>query len=156
MVHIRPARSHDAGALVALTHAAYEPYVPRIGKPPAPMTADYGAIVESRHAWVAEVDGRVAGLIVLVPEPDHLLLENVAVAPEAQGRGVGSRLLAFADGHARALGLPEVRLFTNEAMTENLEYYPRRGYVETHRARDGGFNRVFFAKSVATDARPES
>jgi ribosomal protein S18 acetylase RimI-like enzyme len=80
---------------------------------------------------------QVVGLIVLVAEEGYLLLENVAVLPSAQGRGVGIRLLQFADARARALGLSEIRLYTNVAMTENLAYYPRYGYVETHR-RVGG------------------
>ena len=44
------------------------------------------------------------------------------------------------------MGLPEVRLYTNAAMTENLEYFPRRGYRQTHRAEHDGYDRVFFAK----------
>jgi hypothetical protein len=48
--------------------------------------------------------------------------------------------------HALAMGLPEIRLCTNEAMTENLDYYPRRGYRETHRATHNGYQRVFFSK----------
>jgi hypothetical protein len=44
------------------------------------------------------------------------------------------------------MGLPEIRLYTNEAMTENLGYYPRRGYRETHRATQNGYRRVFFSK----------
>jgi GNAT superfamily N-acetyltransferase len=65
-----------------------------------------------------------------------------------QGRGIGGRLLALAEDHTRRHGLHEVRLYTNEAMTENLAYYPRRGYVESHRAEQDGFRRVFFRKRV--------
>ena len=57
-------------------------YVERIGRQPAPMTADYGDAVESTHAWVAEQGGRLVDLIVLEPAGDHLLLENVAVLPQ--------------------------------------------------------------------------
>jgi GNAT superfamily N-acetyltransferase len=73
----------------------------------------------------------------------------VAVLPSAQGRGTGARLLALAEEHARDLGLGEVRLYTNEAMTENIAYYARHGYAETHRQEHGGFRRVFFRKPVA-------
>ena len=45
-------------------------------------------------------------------------------------------------------GFDEVRLFTNARMTENLAYYPRQGYVETHRDEVNGFHRVFFAKHL--------
>ncbi len=76
-----------------LAEAAYQLYVDRIGREPAPMTADYAQIAESGYAWVAEHGDRIVGLLVLEPAEDHLLLENVAVAPQAQGLGVGGRLL---------------------------------------------------------------
>jgi N-acetylglutamate synthase-like GNAT family acetyltransferase len=132
-----------------LAHEAYELYVERIGREPAPMSADYGRIAESGHAWVAEHGDRIVGLLVLEPAEDYLLLENVAVAPQAHGRGVGGRLLRLAEEQARAHGLREVRLYTNEAMTENLTYYPRHGYQETHRSTQNGFRRVFFTKVLA-------
>jgi predicted N-acetyltransferase YhbS len=86
---------------------------------------------------------------VLIAEPGHLLLENLAVRPSRQGGGAGSRLLALAEDEARRLRLAEIRLYTNEAMTENLAYYPRRGYAKTHRAEQDGFRRVFFRKHIA-------
>jgi len=141
MLIVRQAVEADTAVLGAIAAEAYRRYVPRIGREPAPMTADY--------ARVAEADGEVVGLLVLVVRPDHLLLENVAVLPSAQRRGVGARLLGLAEEEAQARGLHEIRLYTNEAMTENLAYYPRHGYTETHRAEQDGFRRVFFTKHVA-------
>lgn len=112
------------------------------------MTADYVRVVSSGHAWVAEQQGRLVGMLVLEPHADHLLLENIAVDPDRQGAGVGGQLLAFAERRARLLGLPEVRLFTNAAMTENLDYYVRRGYRQTHRGEQDGYQRVFFNKQL--------
>ncbi len=146
---VRRADASDVGALAALAREAYEVYVPRIGRPPAPMTADYAEAVRTGLTWAAVRDGVLVGLLVLVVRPDHLLLENVAVLPSAQGSGVGARLLAFAEEQARELGPEEIRLYTNEAMTENLAYYPRHGYVETHRAEQDGFRRVFFRTRLA-------
>jgi GNAT superfamily N-acetyltransferase len=149
VVTVRLADQDDVDVLRAIAAAAYQPYVARIGRPPAPMTADYDQAVRSRQAWVAIDDGQISGFVVLVAQPGYLLVDNVAVRPAAQGRGIGSRLLAWAEQHARGLGLTEIRLYTNEAMTENLAYYPRRGYVETHRADQGGFHRVFFRKPLS-------
>ena len=61
----------------------------------------------------------------------------------------GRRLLQRAERDAIEQGLSEVRLCTNEAMTENLVYYPRHGYRETGRAIQDGYRRVFFSKSLA-------
>jgi GNAT superfamily N-acetyltransferase len=146
---VRLAAAGEAAALQAIAREAYQRYVPRIGREPAPMSADYAAAVRSGHAWVAVDQGQVIGLAVLIAEPDHLLLENLAVRPSWQGRGVGSRLLALTETEARRQGLAEIRLYTNEAMTENLAYYPRHGYAETHRAEQDGFRRVFFSKRLA-------
>ena len=129
-----------------LAISSYGKYVPRMGRAPAPMADDYAAVVASGHAWVAEHGDQLVGLLVTQPAEGHLLLENIAVAPSAQNMGLGSRLLRLAERHALAMGLPEIRLYTNEAMTENLDYYPRRGYHETHRATQNGYQRVFFSK----------
>ena len=88
VIAIRPAAEADAPAMTRIAVAAYQHYVPRIGHPPAPMTADYAAAARRGQAWVAAVDGEVTGLIVLVPQPGYLLLENVAVLPGAQRRGI--------------------------------------------------------------------
>jgi GNAT superfamily N-acetyltransferase len=154
MFSLRPAVTADVPALEALAVAAYEKYVPRVDQLPAPMTADYDLHVRSGHVWVVvDTDAvgdcdAVVGLAVLLPREDHLLLDNVAVLPAMQGQGIGNRLLALAEDEARRRGLTEVRLYTNVTMTENLAYYPKRGYVETHRAQQHGFHRVFFRKPV--------
>jgi N-acetylglutamate synthase-like GNAT family acetyltransferase len=148
MATTRQARRDDAGAVTGVVHAAYDHYVARIGQQPAPMGADYVALIEAGSVWVAEVAGQIVGVLVLQAYPDHLLIENVAVSPDAQGGGIGTCLIELAEREAVAAGLGEIRLYTNEAMTENLAYYPRRGFVETHRATEHGFSRVFFRKPV--------
>jgi GNAT superfamily N-acetyltransferase len=145
---IRRAGPGDVGELGAIAAAAYQKYVPRIGRAPAPMTADYAQAVRDGQAWAALEDGQIVGFAIIIAQPGYLLLDNVAVLPAAQGRGIGARLLALAEDQARGLGLREIRLYTNEAMTENLAYYPRHGYAETHRAEQDGFNRVFFRKPI--------
>lgn len=149
VIVLRPAVTDDVTDLQAVAFAAYEGYVARIGQCPAPLTANYAQAVQEGQVWVAEDNGALVGFAVLVLQPDHLLLENVAVSPSMQGQGIGTRLMALAEDHARRHCLSEVRLYTNEAMTENLAYYPRRGYIETDRAEQDGFRRVFFSKVVA-------
>jgi N-acetylglutamate synthase-like GNAT family acetyltransferase len=148
MATTRRARSADVAAVRQLVQAAYGHYPPVLGVTPAPLTADYAALVAAGAVHVAEQDGSVVGVLVLEPRPDHLLIENVAVAPSAQGHGVGSTLLALAEREAVLTGRAELRLYTHERMTENLAYYPRRGYTETHRTDDGTFQRVHFAKRL--------
>ena len=146
---MRRALAVDAETVRAIVVAAYQRYVSRIGREPGPMRANYDSLVGDGNVWLAADDGVVVGLVVLVPEPDHLLLENVAVTPAAQGRGIGTQLMVFVEDEARRRGLTEVRLYTHEAMTENIAYYERRGYTETHRETEHGFRRVFFRKALA-------
>jgi ribosomal protein S18 acetylase RimI-like enzyme len=75
-----------------------------------------------------------------------MLLDNVAVSPDAQGLGLGRRMLQFAERAAMALGYQSVKLYTNEAMTENIGLYSRLGYVETHRVEEKGLRRVYMSK----------
>ena len=135
--------------VTGIVRAAFAPYIPRMGGvEPWPMRLDYAAVIGAGHTWVADNGGQVLGVLVLEPHDDHLLLDVIAVSPADHGNGVGSALMSHAEDLARALNLGEVRLYTNEAMTENLAYYPRRGYVETHRDEVNGFHRVFFVKRV--------
>ena len=127
---------------------AYTKYIERIGRPPAPMTADCTVALEHSRVWVLESGDAIVGTLVTEDRADHLLLETLAIAPSAQGMGYGRLLLDRAECDAVGLGLTEVRLYTNEAMTENLSFYPRHGYRETHRAVDDGFRRVYFSKTV--------
>lgn len=127
---------------------AYQKYVERIGKPPGPMLDDYSVHVRAHAAWVAEVGGEAVGLIVLLPEDDHLLLDNVAIDPAYRGRKIGRALLAFAEKEATRRGYPELRLYTHEKMTENLAMYPALGWEETGRGEQCGYRRVFFRKHV--------
>ncbi|ORM26947.1 GNAT family N-acetyltransferase [Williamsia sp. 1135] len=148
MVSIRSARPDDAHAVSILINDAFTPYIDRIGTEPAPMHTDYAVLIDSGTVWVAEDEDQLVGTIVLTPKADHLLLDNLAVPALARGLGIGALLLDFAAEHGRALGVAEVRLYTNAAMTENLDFYPRRGFVETHRSTVDGFDRVFFSKRL--------
>ena len=146
---IRPAEPCDAPRLRSIAEAAYAPYVARIGRRPAPMDADFDGPIARAEAWIAETrDGEATGYVIAFPKEDILFIENVAVAPEAQGTGVGRALLTFVEAEARRLGLAAIALYTNAKMTENLALYPRAGYVETDRRVEHGFYRVYFRKEL--------
>jgi ribosomal protein S18 acetylase RimI-like enzyme len=146
---IRLALPDDLAAIQGCARAAYARYVARIGREPAPMVADFAALIATGKLHVAREQERVVGFVVCYPRGDHLHLENVAVVPVLQGRGIGSRLVAFVEGEARRRGLAAVELYTNAKMIENLAIYPRLGYAETARRSEDGFDRVFFRKELA-------
>jgi ribosomal protein S18 acetylase RimI-like enzyme len=147
-MHIRQAVDADVAAVGAVVEAAYSVYVPRIGRAPAPMTADYAALIAAGEVWVGDADERVIGVLVIRASGEALELENVAVDPSEQGLGHGRSLVSFAEDRARELGLQAVELYTNEAMVENVALYPQLGYVETGRRVEDGYRRVYFRKTL--------
>ncbi|MFF8969186.1 GNAT family N-acetyltransferase [Streptomyces sp. NPDC014995] len=143
---IRPATAADVPAVRSVTDAAYQPYIERVGVVPQPMEADHAADVAAGKVFVT--GDPVVGLVVVEERADHLFLDSIAVRPDAHGTGVGRRLLHFVDARARALGLPEVRLYTNAMMWENQKIYPKYGYEVVERRIDGPYDRVHYRKRL--------
>ena len=151
---IRPAAADDLAAIERVVRRAYEIYLPRMDRPPAPMLADYRASLAAGTVSVIEREGAVAGVLVLVPAGDHLLLENVAVDPAHQGAGLGRALVAFAERSAALAGFRELRLYTNAVMVENIGLYAHLGFEETHRVEEEGYRRIYMTKRLpAGDGR---
>jgi len=144
---IRPAGAGDVAAVKSVTDAAYQPYIARIGLVPVPMEADHAANVAAGRVFVTGEP--VVGLVVIEAYEDRLFLDSIAVHPDAHGKGVGRRLLEFVDARARALGLAEVRLYTNAMMWENQKIYPRYGYEVVERRVDGPYDRLHYRKRLA-------
>lgn len=139
----RRAMPADLAQVQAVVAAAFAPYVAVIGRRPAPMDADYATLISAGHVWLME-----HAVMACWPEDGAMLLDVLAVAPEAQGRGLGARLVAHCEAEAHAAGLPAVTLYTNAVMEGALRLYPRLGYTETGRRVDQGFSRVFFRKAL--------
>ena len=112
------------------------------------MLDDYPARVSEGVVWVVEEGAVIAAMIVLVPAPNYLLLDNIAVSPPRQGLGLGRRLLAFAEGEALRRGYCEIRLYTHQTMVENQRLYASIGYEETGRGTEAGYDRVFMRKQL--------
>lgn len=127
-VELRQAMATDAAAIRELTRAAYAKWVPLIGREPKPMTANYEEALARHRFDLAHIDGTLAALIETIREADHLLVENVAVSPSFQGRGLGHKLMAHAETLAKAMGFGEIRLYTNQRFAENIALYRRLGY----------------------------
>ena len=147
---IRPAEPADAPSIQGVVHAAYHHYIARIGKPPVPMEDDYAARVARGQVWVLTNPAHaIVGILVLENMPDgNVLLDNVAVAPDAQGQGHGRALITFAEAEARRRGCHVLRLYTHILMTENIALYKRAGFVETARVTEKGFQRVYMEKRL--------
>lgn len=145
---IRPARPEEADRVRAVVHAAYAPLIAVIGREPGPMGDDYAVLIALGQVHVAADGESLQGVLVLKDEADALLLDNVAVAPDIQARGIGRHLIAFAEEEARRRGYRAITLYTNVLMTRNIALYAKLGYAETHRAVVNGYARVFMRKAL--------
>ena len=123
-------------------------YIARIGKPPGPMLDDYREVIQQHHVLVLTEGTNIIGVLVLIRQLHSLLVDNVAIHPDYQGKGLGRKLMALAEAEAQRMGLTTVTLYTNERMTENIELYKRRGYTETERKAEQGYHRIYMRKSV--------
>ena len=145
----RRAGENDVELIRNLTHIAYAKWAQQIGRRPKPMNADYEHAVRAHVIELAYEDGVLVALYEIIPAADHLLLENIAVAPVHQRRGLGHRLMVRIEALARARGLSYVRLYTNKAFASNLEFYQKLGYtIEREEPIKTGGTLVHFAKKI--------
>jgi ribosomal protein S18 acetylase RimI-like enzyme len=145
-ISLRPATAADLTAIKALIGAAYAKYLTRMEKPPGPMLRDYGPSIDAGATWVA--GSPIVAVLTLYPHDDYLLIENVAVHPSAQGRGLGRVLMSFAEQEAARRGLTRTTLYTHEVMTENQAFYARLGYSEVERRSEDGYRRIYMEKRL--------
>ncbi len=96
------------------------------------------------------VDGtRIVGAVRVREDGPVLRVGRLSVAPDQQGRGVGTALLAAAEALAGP-GAHTVSLFTGEASVENVRLYERCGYaVVRHEALPPGPGILHLDKALA-------
>jgi ribosomal protein S18 acetylase RimI-like enzyme len=146
---LRLATATDAAAVRDLTREAYAKWIPVIGREPKPMGADHEAAVRNHRVDLLYLGGVLVALIETIDQGDRLLIENLAVSPAHQRKGLGSRLVAHAEGIAAALGYGEVWLYTNRRFAGNVELYSRLGYqVASEELIDNGLVRTNMAKHI--------
>jgi N-acetylglutamate synthase-like GNAT family acetyltransferase len=144
----RAAASHDAPGVAACVAAAYRHYIERNGLVPVPMRQDYDEVIRDCHVTVVEHGGTIVAVLALRVAEEGFLLDNVAIAPAHQGKGLGRWLLEYAESEARRQGFDSIYLYTQEVMTENLALYRRIGYVEYARRIESGLHRVYLRKPL--------
>lgn len=151
-VTLRRATSEDVETIQEQVTSAYTKYVGRIGKPPAPMLADYASLLQSREIYVLCVGtpGTIAGSIVLnlSNETNSVDIDNLVVDPRQQGRGFGKALMLCAEDVARNNSRTALELYTNVKMYENFPLYTRMGFQEVDRRTESGYERVYFRKDL--------
>jgi GNAT superfamily N-acetyltransferase len=125
---------------------AYLKYIERVGRQPGPMLDNYRDVIAAKEVHVAVHADTVVGVLVLSPVAGYFEIENVAVRPDCQGRGIGRLLLGYAERCATQGGHRLMHLYTHVSMTESRMLYARYGWIEFDRRTVNGYDRVFLCK----------
>jgi len=135
-VTIASAAAEDAGELLTLQRAAYTTEARLYGDPELPaLTQTLFELQEELASVVAlkaTAGHRLVGAVRAHVDGTVLHIGRLVVAPDWQGRGVGSRLLAAVEEH-RGDHVSTAALFTGHLSAANLVLYARRGYLERRR-----------------------
>lgn len=109
------------------------------GGTPLPLLADYAELLQSAEIWIVERDDApdFDAALILQHNLGVTLIWSIAVNPDTQSRGLGRRLLGFAEERARAAGSTGMALYTNVKFTRNRDIYRQFGYVDVREERIG-------------------
>lgn len=147
-IHITPATVDNSEAIRTLVRAAYQRWVPVIGREPLPMRVDYREALTKHQIDLLYVNGEIVGLIETVIKDDHVWIENIAVTPAHQGKGYGKLLLQHAEMSAADAGKVTLRLLTNGAFDTNIALYQKTDYRITATEPFMGGTTVYMEKQI--------
>jgi DNA-binding MarR family transcriptional regulator/GNAT superfamily N-acetyltransferase len=81
------------------------------------------------QGWIAEIDGEMAGSVLLTDEGDGLSrLRLLYVEPKFQGRGIGDALVSACLEFARSVGYRRMTLWTHSILESARRIYARHGF----------------------------
>jgi GNAT superfamily N-acetyltransferase len=140
---IREARADDLEAIVRLHE---EDALGTHGDAWLPENRDayeaaFTAIAGSRDntLYVAEWDDRVVGTFQLTFIPNltgrgalRVKIESVKVKADLRSRGIGARMMAFAEAQARSRGARLLELSSNKTRGDAHRFYERLGFARSH------------------------
>ncbi len=154
---IRPVSDDDAGELLTLRRAAFVTEAQLVGDvtiPPLTQTLDELRADLAREdvvtlgAWAGH---RLVASIRVLVEGTKATLGRFAVAPDLQGRGIGTRLLNEIVTHLPE-GTQEVWIFTSRDSVHNIAMYQRRGYEYQNDQTAGDLTYAYLRKLLGDDA----
>ena len=147
------ASESDQDEVLELLRKAFAPYMAKLGRSVEPDSFDWvpQALGEGQvHA--AAGNGGIEGVLIEEPLGKTLYVKVVAVRPDRQGKGLGSRMLEEIEAEARDRDFEALTLDTAAVMDDLLRLYRRHGFLEIRRAPpDHGRDeilRVFMRKDL--------
>ncbi|WP_193184182.1 GNAT family N-acetyltransferase [Nisaea sediminum] len=144
MMDIRPydpARD-DLAEIVALVHRAFAEYRGVLKPESGALSETVESLakrLEKNRLFLAEEVGKFRGAVFATRKGDAVYLDRLSVDPEARGRGIAKRLIEVVERHARETGAVRVTLGVRLALSQNISFFQRLGFVETGRQAHAGF-----------------
>ena len=146
--NIKTASFDDTEDITTLVIDSYKKYESVIGKKPAPMLANYEVLIKNNKVWKLIINNKIVGIVVIEELKNNILLENIAVIPEYQGKGYGKLLLKFAESYGMKLKKNEINLYTNIKMESNIRFYKNNQYEIIKEIEEEGYNRIYLSKKL--------
>lgn len=145
----------DAGELLTLQRAAYvteaqlngDCHLPPLSQTLAELIAELRDPAVTAFGIRDPAGHLVAAVRIRAEGGARAEVRRLAVVPDRQGQGLGTRLLLAAEDLCPA-GTTQLYLFTGDRSVGNLALYQRHGYRETHRTPAGTHNLVHFVKVI--------
>jgi ribosomal protein S18 acetylase RimI-like enzyme len=133
---VRFATPEDAEAISGILRVAFSQfkndYTPEAFEVVTPPATEIAMRFAAGPQWVAVVDDNPVGTVSVFPEPDHLYIRSMAVLPEAQGLGVGKKLLYAVEAYAVEVGFERLFLHTTYFSKSALRLYEKFGFQKTN------------------------
>lgn len=145
---IRPAELQDMGSVMDCIKKSFEPYISILRQIPNALNADLKKIIDSQNLFVATIDDKIVGTIEIIINHESINLEKLSVLPYFRGKGIGKKLISYAEFLAKENRIKKIKLFTNERLIDNIRYFKKNGFSETDKKVENGFKRVYFEKNI--------
>ncbi|PSP39664.1 N-acetyltransferase [Halobacteriales archaeon QH_7_65_31] len=132
-VELRRASTEEVAALVPLYRAAYRTTA-ELGYPTGMVDVEREYVrswfdaEEPSVEFVAERDGEIVGAVRVLKAETHPFAERLAVAPNEQGAGIGTRLFERVEEYASEQGYDRLQLGTYTGHPFLIDFYESRGY----------------------------
>ena len=159
---VRKAKKSDLHAIQRITREAFQMYVSCAGIPGTTAALeetceDIKLDLESKHCFVAEIDGCVVGSVrVEVREDNTAYLSRFGVALQYQSAGIGSKLMDFVDDTMKQMNVSKIYLHTASKVLSLVRFYYGRGYYIDSTTKDRGYIRALLCKDYKEGCDSES
>lgn len=145
---LRRANPADHAEIRTFQELAYARNQDILGAKPLPLKWDYAGIFSETEVWAVRNKGELVGVLIVRPREDDLYLESVATLPQVQGGGYGNAMLNATEFRARDFGYGAIRLLTGEKLTQNVDWYLRKGFHVEDLDRTGDRSIVHMVKHL--------